>query len=558
MDASTTPLFGAEDLARESVAFPRLSAEELADARSCGCTETYPAGHGLIEVGQRPVDCFIIVRGRVAVIDTSRGRERLVVVHGAGAIIGDINALAGRPAVATCRCTEETEAIRLCAADVRRLLVLSGSLSEKWIAAFLRRRELLLASGFEGLRLFGPGTDRATLHLSEFLHRNGVAHHWLNTHRPEDLALLPPAVDPGTLRFPVVAWGDHLVLQNPTLPELARQVGVQRDIPAGVFDTVIIGSGPAGLGAAVYAASEGLATLVLDRFGPGGQAGSSSRIENYAGFPAGLSGQELALRSYLQALKFGAMFSAPVDVRELRCAEGGLHEIVTDDGTVVRTRTVIIATGVTYRSLGVRGMDTFQGTGVYWAATQVEALLCQDRPVHVVGAGNSAGQAAMFLSKFSPEVNLVVRGGSLQKSMSSYLSERVEANGRIRVRLHTEARAVAGGECLETLTLENTATGERTTEASGGMFVFIGASPCTDFLGGGIGRDDKGFVLAGAQAAASGAWKLARPPGALETTCPGIFVAGDCRSRTTKRVAFAVGDGALAVTCVHDLLGTYA
>ncbi len=557
MKPFSKPLLGPEDLARETVAFPRLTEEEMADARHCGCAETYPTGHDLIEVGQRPVDCFIVVRGRVAVIDTSRGEERLVVDHGAGAILGDINALAGRPAVATCRCVEETEAIRLCAAAVRKLLVLSGTLSEKWIAAFLRRRELLTAAGFEGLRLFGPGTDRATLHLSEFLHRNGVAHHWLDTHRAADLALLPHTVDPAALRFPLIAWGDQVVLQNPTLPELARQVGVQGDIPAQVFDTVIIGSGPAGLGAAVYAASEGLHTLVLDRFGPGGQAGSSSRIENYAGFPAGVSGQELAMRSYLQALKFGAMFSAPVDVRELRCAEGGLHEILTDDGTVVRTKTVIVATGVTYRSPSVQGLDTFQGTGVYWAATQVEALLCEDRPVHIIGAGNSAGQAAMFLSKFSPEVNLVVRGGNLQKSMSSYLSERVEVNGRIRVRLHTEPRAIAGGESLETVTLENTATGERTSEPSGGMFVFIGATPCTDFLGGGILRDEKGFVLAGAQASASGAWKLDRPPGALETTCPGIFVAGDCRSRTTKRVAFAVGDGALAVTCVHDLLGTY-
>ena len=557
MNTRPTPLLGPEAMARESVAFPRLADDEMAAALACGCTETYGAGQNLITVGQQPVDCFVVVHGEVDVIDTSRGEERLVLTHGAGSIIGDISAFAGRPAVVTCRCLEATEVVRLRLSDVRRLLVLSGTLSEKWIAAFLRRRELLTASGFEGLRLFGPGTDRTTLLLSEFLHRNGVAHHWLDTTHPGDLALLPPGNDGATYHFPVIAWGGEVILQNPTLSELARRVGVQHDIPAGVFDTVIIGSGPAGLGAAVYAASEGLHTLVLDRFGPGGQAGSSSRIENYAGFPSGLSGQDLAMRSYLQALKFGAIFSAPVDVCELRCAEGGLHEIHTCDGTVVRSKTVIIATGVTYRSLGVAGLDAFRGAGIYYAATQVEAALCEGRPVHIIGAGNSAGQAAMFLSKFSPEVNLVVRGGNLAKNMSSYLSERVEANPRIRVRLHTEMRAIAGGDSLEHITLENTATGEHTVEASSGAFIFIGATPCTDFLGAGILRDEKNFVLAGAQAAASGKWPLERAPGALETTCPGIFVAGDCRSHTTKRVAFAVGDGALAVTCVHDLLGTY-
>ncbi len=557
MSPRAQPLLGPVEIAREPVAFPRLTDQEMDAARSCGCAETYQAGQDLITVGQRPVDCFIVLRGAVDVLDTSRGAERLVITHGAGAILGDINAFAGRPAVATCRCVEETEAVRLRVADVRRLLVLSGTLSEKWIAAFLRRRELLAAAGFEGLRLFGPATDHATLVLSEFLHRNGVAHHWLDTTRANDLALLPTGGDAAALRFPVIAWGGEIILQNPALPELARRVGVQHDIPDAVFDTVIIGSGPAGLGAAVYAASEGLSTLVLDRFGPGGQAGSSSRIENYAGFPSGLSGQDLAMRTYLQALKFGATFSAPMDVRELRCMEGGLHEIHTADGTVVRAKTAIIATGVTYRTLGVAGLDAFHGAGIYYAATQVEAALCENRPVHVIGAGNSAGQAAMFLSKFCPEVHLVVRGDNLQKSMSSYLSERVEANKRIHVRLQTEMRAIAGGDCLEQITLENTATGEHTTEASCGAFIFIGATPCTDFLGPGIGRDEKGFVLAGAQSVASGKWPLERAPGALETTCPGIFVAGDCRSRTTKRVAFAVGDGALAVTCVHDLLGTY-
>ena len=555
MNAPTDPMLSAADVAREDVAYPHLTEDEMAVARACGTTENYPAGWSLYEPGQRPVDCFIVVRGNLEIIDTSSRPERRIVAHDAGSIIGSIGIFAGRPAVAAARTTEPTEVIRLTAANVRQLLVRSGTLGEKWIAAFLRRRELIERAGFEGLRIFGPASDVTTLRLRQFLHRNGVPHRWLDTSDAAGQALLPAGQD---RKFPVVAWGAEVSLENPSLAEVARRVGVQREIPDGLFDTVIVGGGPAGLAAAVYAASEGLRTLVLDRLGPGGQAGTSSRIENYAGFPAGISGRDLALRAYVQALKFGATFSVPVGVRTLRTRSDGRHEIITDDGTTVQTRTVIVATGVTYRDLGVAGLADFRGAGVHHAATQVEALLCEGRPVHVIGAGNSAGQAAMFLSKFSPEVNLVVRGGDLRKSMSAYLSERVAANPRIRVRLHTELRAVAGMERLETVQLENTATGEMTTEETVGLFILIGAVPSTDFLGAEIKLDENGFVLTGAQVTVTGDWALDRAPLALETSSPGVFVAGDCRSHTMKRVASAVGDGALAATCVTELLGTHA
>lgn len=411
---------------------------------------------------------------------------------------------------------------------------------------------MLEASGLEGLRVFGDHADPATLRLCEFMHRNGVPHRWLDTAEPATQAKLA-ALDQPAGEFPVVAWHRQVVFQNPTLTEVATHVGLRRPMPDQTFDTVIIGGGPAGLGAAVYAASEGLATLVLDRLGPGGQAGSSSRIENYAGFPAGLSGRELALRSYLQALKFGATFLTPVNVASLGCLEDGLHQITTEDGAVLRSKTVIGATGVSYRSLGMKGLRELRGSGVYYSATQVEAQLCAGRAVHVIEAGNSADQAAMFRSKFSNEVNLVVRGGDLSKSMSSYLAERVAVNPRIRIRLHHELRAIEG-----IAELEDTATRATCFEASGGIFIFIGATPCTGFLGDGIRKDEKGFLITGGEAASSGAWPLAgRLSRTLKTSCPGIFAAGDCRSRTTKRVAFAVGDGVLAVTCVHEFLGTY-
>jgi thioredoxin reductase (NADPH) len=417
---------------------------------------------------------------------------------------------------------------------------------------------LVETSGLEGLRVLGDHADAATLRLREFLYRNGVPHHWMDIADPANRSALE-ALSQKPARWPAVTWGRRVLLQNPTLAEMAALVGLQPRIPDETFDTVIIGSGPAGLGAAVYAASEGLRTLVLDRVGPGGQAGDSSRIENYPGFPLGLSGHELGMRAYLQALKFGATFSAPVNVTEMRCLNGGLHEVVAEDGTVVRTKTIIINTGITYRGLSVKGLRELRGAGLFYSATQVEALLCQHRPVHVIGAGNSAGQAAMFLSKYTDNVRLVVRGGDLHKSMSSYLVERVMVNPRIQVLLHCEVRAVEGTDALEKAHIQCTATGETTVQESGGVFIFTGGTPCTGFLGDTICKDEKGFILTGADAAATKAWPLTnRLPCVLETSCPGIFAAGDCRSRTTKRVAFAVGDGALAVTCVHDFLGTYA
>jgi len=552
-----TTVFSEAEVERDDVAFPKLDATEIDAARQCGKTEVFEPGAILFEAGESPVDCFVIVSGEAEVIDPSGDKDRVLVRHRPGGFTGEISVLTQRPALATCRARSRCEVIRLPAAEVRHLLVKCPSLGEKWMPAFIRRREMMEEHGFEGLRLFGERSDPATLHLREFMHRNGVPHRWLDTSLPGNARIASElAAEP--LQFPVVAWSHQVLLQNPSVAQLAERTGIRRHIPDEVFDVVIIGCGPAGLGAAVYAASEGLRTAILDGMGPGGQAGASSRIENYAGFPAGLSGRELALRAYLQALKFGAVFSAPHLVTSVRCLAHALHEVRTEDGTVVKTKTVILATGVSYTTLGVAGLSELRGCGVYYAATQVEAILCRDRPVHVVGAGNSAGQAAMYLSKFSENVNLVVRGGDLRKSMSSYLSERVELNPRIKIRLHTELRAVEGAACLEKAHLENISTGETNVEESSGIFIFIGASPCTDFLGDAILKDEKGFVITGSDVVSAGRWPLGnRSPEPLETSCPGVFVAGDCRSRTTKRVAFAVGDGALAVTCVHNLLGTY-
>lgn len=552
-----TALLSPADVKRDDATFPILNEEEMASVKACGQIEKCRPGQVLFEAGEHPVDFFVVLSGSIEVFDTSGDKERLLLTSVPGSFIGNMAIFAGRPAIVACRAAEASEVVRLSIREVRHLLVLTPSLSEKWINALLRRSELIEANGLEGLRIFGPRTDAATLDVQEFLHRNGVAHHWIDSADPANASTVA-ALGPGPLCYPVVAWSRNILFQDPSLRELACRVGVARPIPSEAFDTVIVGGGPAGLGAAVYAASEGLKTVVLDRVGPGGQAGSSSRIENFAGFPAGLTGRDLALRTYLQALKFGAIFSAPVGVKNIRCLEGGMHQVITDDGTVIRTRTVILAVGVSYRSPDVPRLNELRGLGVYYSATQVEALLCRDQPVHIIGAGNSAGQAAMYLSKYTDQVRLVVRGGDLHKSMSSYLSERVDVNPRIKVMLHTEMRALEGTSRLERVHLENTQTGEKTIEESGGIFVFIGAKPCTDFLADTVKLDDKGFIVTGNDLTSLNAWsETDRQPSALETSCPGIFAAGDCRSRTTKRVAFAIGDGALAVTCVHDLMGTY-
>lgn len=541
---------------RDAVAFPVLTETEMETAGKFGKVESYSSGQVIFEAGQTPLDCFIVLEGTIEVLDTSGSAEKILARHDCGSFTGEIGMFAGRPAIAACRAVTGCRVLRLDARSVREMLLREYALGEKWMTALIRRRQLLEDRKFEGLRVIGEALDPATLRLREFFFRNGVPHIWLDRAGILGQNAIR-ALDHPPESFPVVAWAGSVLWENPRLADVARRMGILQILPDEVFDTVIIGSGPAGLGAAVYAASEGLRTLVLDRLGPGGQAASSSRIENFAGFPEGISGRDLAVRSYLQALKFGAIFSVPSTVSDIHLLENGHHQISLESGESVRTKTIIVSTGVTYSTLGVPGIEALRGCGIYYSATLVEATLCRDRPVHIIGAGNSAGQAAMFLSKYASEVHLIVRGGNLQKSMSSYLSERVEVTPRVRIHLHTEMRCVEGTGQLDHICLENTQTGETRTEASCGVFIFIGAKPCTDFLRDAVQLDEKGFIVTGNDLQTH--WPLTnRSPTALETSRPGIFAAGDCRSGTTKRVAFAVGDGALAVNCVHDLLGTYA
>jgi thioredoxin reductase (NADPH) len=540
----------------DKIAFPVLDESEREKAAEFGMRCSFSTGQTLFSAGDHPFDCFIILSGEVCIFDVSSDERVCVVQYGEGHFTGDIDLLTGRRAVVSCEAVTSVEALRITPEKLRQLFVRQSALGERIWRAMQRRRELLLETSFQGLRVYGRRDDKETLATVELLFRNGVPHQWMDLADEQNITRLRE-ISSAELRFPAVTYGKRLLFQAPTHSELAAHIGLRRTPSAKSYDVVILGSGPSGLGAAVYASSEGLSTLVLDALGPGGQAGSSSRIENYAGFPNGLSGRELAQLSYLQALKFGAEFVAPSHVASLKGTDDGLYEIRTAEGDSVRGKTVIISTGVSYRLLDVAGLDALRGSGVYYNATKIEATLCQDHPVHVIGAGNSAGQAAMFLSQFARCVTLVVRGNDLRKSMSSYLSDRVVVNDRIKIAYQTQVTEVEGSERIEAIHLRDDQGNVRREETCG-LFIFIGAKPRTDFLPPEIARDDKGFVLTGAAVAELKTWTEKRLPCALETTWPGVFASGDCRSGTTKRVAFAIGDGALAVTCVHDFLGTYS
>jgi thioredoxin reductase (NADPH) len=536
----------------DEVAFPRLTEAEMAEVAPFGERCSFAENEPLFSAGDYPFNSHVILSGTVRIIDTSTGEGVVFVRYGAGYFTGDIDLFTRRPSMVTCEAETAVEAIRLGPHQLRQLFTRKPQLGEKFWKSFQYRRKLLLVSNFRGLRVYGKKGDKATLETVELLHRNSVPHEWLDISIEENRLKLEQ-IREDVQSYPVVAHGNRVLFEAPTRSQLADHLHLRRNLPNLVYDVLIIGAGPSGLGAAVYAASEGLSALVLDGLGPGGQAGSTSRIENYAGFPDGITGGDLAHLAYLQALKFGADFHVPSTVTSLERRSNGLFRVRTMERDYVLGRTVIVATGVSYALLHVEGLRNLQGAGVYYSATSLEARLCRSSATHVVGAGNSAGQAAMYLSQFADEVSLLVRGSDLRK-MSSYLSERLRANKRVRIRYRTEIVGVEGVEhiCGVRILEPN---GNIVDEATAGLFVFIGAKPCTDFLPESIVRNEKGFLLTGSEVAQLRDWREQRQPCNVETALPGVFAAGDCRSGTPKRVAFAIGDGAAAVTSVHNFLG---
>ena len=542
---------GVDPLA-DTTAFPRLSDAELTEVEPFGERCAFARDEALFSAGEYPFNSHVILAGCVRIMDVSTGEPLIFVRYGPGYFTGDIDLFTRRPSVVSCEADTHVEAIRLTPRQLRTIFTKKPLLGDKLWKSFQRRRELLLVSRFRGLSVYGNKNDKATLDAAQLLYRNGVPHEWLDTSVEENRATLE-RIRPGVKSYPVVAHGSRVIFEGPTRGELADYLHLRQPPPRSVYDVLVLGAGPAGLGAAVYAASEGLSCLVLDALGAGGQASSTLRIENYAGFPNGISGHDLAHLVYLQALKFGADFHVPSTVCQLERSEKGPFHVRTIEGDCVRGRSVIVATGVSYGRLTLEGLETLQGAGVYSSATSVEARLCRNSPVHVVGAGNSAGQAAMFLSQSASDVSLLVRGTDLRR-MSTYLSERLRANSTVRIRFESEVVGIEGVESIAAVRVRGP-NGDLRTETSAGLFVFIGAQPHTSFLPASVSKNERGYLLTGQDVATLPEWKEPRAPCAVETSLPGLFAAGDCRGGTPKRVAFAIGDGASAVTAVHTFFG---
>jgi thioredoxin reductase (NADPH) len=535
------------------LAFPKLSDSEVERLAGLATVCSFQDGAPIFQAGQRGLPFYVVESGGIAIVDESTDVSKTLVVHGPHEFSGDVSLLTDRPASVSAYARGDTRAYCVGPSELRQVIQEIPDLSDKLLEAFQTRRTMLERSGFVGVRVFGHIGDPDLTEIREFFDKNKVPHTWVDADEPGGQAAMKSlGVTPDQLPF--VACNRGTRSPRPTVTRLAECLGLKRQIRTEPFDLVIVGAGPAGLAAAVYGASEGLSTLVLDRFGPGGQAGTSSRIENYMGFPAGLTGADLANRGYLQALKFGAELVAPVEVRSMTC-EDKMHRLVLDDGQVVTGRTVLIATGATYQRLPLAGCERWDGAGIYYACTSVHARSCKDGRAAVVGGGNSAGQAAMFLADHTAGAALLLRGGDIRKSMSDYLARRIERHEKIEVLRHVEVDAVEGDSTLTGVRLRDVREGGTRPLNCSAVFVFIGAQPRTGWLPPSVAVDAKGFILTGADAAHSALWPLTdRKPCAVETTCPGVFAAGDVRSNTTKRVAFAVGDGALAVTCAHRVL----
>jgi thioredoxin reductase (NADPH) len=542
--------------AEQEVAFPTLTPDEMEFIRSHATRQTYSDGELVFKAGQADIDFFVVESGLVEILNPTAD-DAHVVDHPPGEFCGDIDLITRRPVIVNAVARgPRTVCLRVRGAEFRRVLHSIPKLGEKLLTAFAQRRKLLTESGTLGVKIIGPAVCAETNLLREFLYKNFVPHTWYDPATADGKRALEKAKVDGK-QFPVAACPDGSVHVNPTLRKLSGCIGLLKNCPTGTFDLAIIGGGPAGMAAAVYAASEALSTIVLDRLGPGGQASGSSMIENFIGFPSGLSGAELGSRGTLQMFKFGATFLTPVMATRLVPGDA-YHTLHTDADEKIRAKVVLIATGVKWRRLVAKDADRFDMAGIYYAATTVEQRLCDGSPVIVVGGGNSAGQAAMFLSESSPRVHLLIRGDNFAKSMSDYLARRIKENPRITVHLNSEIESVLGeGRRLSGVEVIDKSTEARKKIDCCAVFVFIGAEPYTAWLPDSIARDSQGYLLTGAEAKASGKWPLSnREPCPLETSLPRVLAGGDVRLGSTKRVGFAVGDGSLAVTCVHRLRTT--
>jgi thioredoxin reductase (NADPH) len=543
--------------------FPTLTPAQAARIAAHGSVRPVRRGEVLVEAGDPAVPFFVVTAGRLEIVQHSGDSETLVAVHGPGQFTGEANMLTGRRALVSARVTEPGEVIELDRENLLALIQNDAEISEILMRAFIFRRVELIAHGIGDVVLIGSVHCSGTLRAREFLTRNGHPYTYIDLDHDDSVQSLLDQFHVVAEDVPILICRGTVVLRNPTNQQIADCLGFNEAIdPSQVRDLVVIGAGPAGLAAAVYGASEGLDVLVLEASVPGGQAGSSSRIENYLGFPTGISGQELTARAYAQAQKFGAQLMVAKGAQRLACARKP-YALEIDDGPRVPARTVIIATGAQYRKLALPNLSRFEGAGLYYGATFMEAQLCTGEEVIVVGGGNSAGQAAVFLAQTARRVHMLVRSTGLADTMSRYLIRRIEDHPAIVLRTQTELTALEGGNPLESGNhLERVSwrdpEGNVETHNIRHVFVMTGATPSTKWLEDCLVLDAKGFIKTGPDLSredlAAAEWPLARAPYLLETSLPGVFAVGDVRGGNIKRVASAVGEGSIAVSFVHRVL----
>jgi thioredoxin reductase (NADPH) len=539
------------------VGAPVLDAGALAELAEFGEERVVAAGELLFEAGDRSYDFMVILEGEVEILRSEFDRERLIVVHGTGRFIGELNLLTGQRVYLTARMSKPGRILAIPPHRFRELMGSKPDIADVIFRALVARRERLRQSeGKETVRIIGSRYSADALALRAYATRARIPHTWVDLEDEEDVDVLLASIGVRPRDTPVVIT-PTATLRHPTTGEFADHLGLTYHAQPGyMFDLVVVGSGPAGLASAVYGASEGLDTISLDATGSGGQAGASSRIENYVGFPNGISGDELAASAAIQAQRLGARLNAPCEVSGLR-VEAGFHVVELADGSEIPARTVIIASGARYQRLRVDDLERFEGAGVYYAATDLEVRTCGGQRAVVVGGGNSAGQAAIYLAQHDSDVLIAIRGDNLGKKMSRYLVQRIEADPRIEVRTCTEVRALEGADHLERVVLEHSLSHLRERLDCSGLFCFIGADPATGWLDGAVVLDDRGFVLTDrslpAEVSAGPAF-TDRPPLPYETSVPGVFAVGDVRNGSLKRVAAAVGEGSSAVRSVHEHL----
>ncbi|MDQ1454779.1 MAG: thioredoxin reductase [Actinomycetota bacterium] len=537
-----------------------LDGPMLDELMEFGDVRSVAAGDVLYQAGADVPAFIVVLEGEVEIIRQDNSGEEVVARHGQGRFLGELNLYTGQRTYLTARVSKPGRLLAIDLETFRRLIDTRPDFSDTVFKAFVARRELLrTGAGAGAIRIIGSRYSPEAMALRAFANRYRLPHTWIDLEDIDDPPVYLAGIGVRPPDVPVVVTPTAL-LRHPTPGRFAEHLGLTyRPVPGYISDLVVVGTGPAGLSAAVYGASEGLDTVSLDAVAAGGQAGASSRVENYVGFPNGISGEDLVARAAIQAIRLGARLNAPCEVAGLR-DENGFHVLVLADGSEISSRAVIIASGAHYRRLEVDDLERFEGAGVYYAATDLEARECRGSRVIVVGGGNSAGQAAIYMAQEAGPVSLVVRRGDLAATMSQYLITRIEADDRIDVLTHTEVRALAGDTHLEQVTLENNQTGQRRTVPSQGLFCLIGAVPATGWLGGSVALDRSGFVLTDRavadDVAASSAFG-ARDPLPFETSALGVFAAGDVRHGSVKRVAAAVGEGSSAVRSVYEYLATH-